>query len=182
MTFRKIAFATALTSAGALSAYADTVGDDVSTNGKTLENAAEVGTEGTYTVDKDTYSTNGKEIVTISGEIKGSNDEGVVDNGASVKKTEIGATTEPENILAVAEKGTIVRTVTGETIGTVAYKQDQGDAGHLVFVDIDPSAGLQVPTVGIQVKSLQTVPEGSVLEYAFSMEYLYERIQEQLDS
>jgi len=181
MFTRTIAFATALTTAGALSAYADTVGDDLSTKGKSLENAAEV-EEGATEVDKDTYATQGHDIVTIGVEENASNDEGIVDDNKTDKRVETGSSTEVENILAAAEAGSEVRTVQGDVIGTVAYKQDQmGDAGHLVFVDIDPSANLQVPTVGIQTKSLQAVQEGEVLEYAFSIEYLRERIQDELN-
>lgn len=177
---RTMIFVTALTTAGAMSAYAETVGDDLSVKGKTLENAAEVGTDGTYTVDKDSYSDDGNDIVTIGGEIKGSNDAGVVDNVSKSDRDPSSASTEPENILAAATEGMTVRTVTGDVIGTVAYKQDQGAAGHLVFVTLDPAANLQVPTVGIQVKSLQTVETGDALEYAFSVDYLRDRIADAL--
>ena len=181
MFTRTIALATALTTAGALSAYAEnTVGADVSLKGKVLENAAEVGTDAETVVDKDSYSDGTQDFVSVGGEVRGSQDEGNTNNAAA-NEDSMATDTTTQAILNAATEGMMVRTVSGEVIGTVAYKQDQGAAGHLVFVNVDPAANLQVPTVGIQVKSLQTVETGDALEYSFSKDYLRDRIADALN-
>ncbi|MBY5987838.1 hypothetical protein [Roseovarius atlanticus] len=175
---RTIALAAAFSTAGALAAYADsTVGEDVTNKGQVLENAAEV-TDGKTTVETKTYSEDGDDIVVIGSQTSGSADEGVDDE---VAQDETGSeNTEGENILLIAEPGTKIFTVTGEPVGTVSYTEDSGEMGGLVFVDLDPEAGYQVPTVGIQVKSLQTTNQGKALEYAFSVDYLRDRIADAL--
>ena len=75
----------------------------------------------------------------------------------------------------------MIYTVTGEPGGTVPYTEDRGEMGGLVFVDLDAEGGYQVPTVGIQVKSLQTTNEGKALEYAFSVDYLRDRIADAIN-
>lgn len=181
MFTRTIALAAALSTAGALSAYAQsTVGDDVTNKGTELENAADVSSDGDTVVDVDTREVKGQDFVVVGAEKRADAGEGVVDE---VEQSEVDPgsdSTETENVLAAAEPGQIVRTVQGDPVGTVASKERYGD-GYLVYVTADPAAGLQVPTVGIQVKSLQTVEEGTALEYAFSIEYLRERIAEALE-
>ncbi|MFN3208700.1 MAG: hypothetical protein ACE369_06810 [Roseovarius sp.] len=177
---RTIALAAALSTAGALSAYAEsTVGEDVTNKGQVLENAADVTDGGQTVVDVDTYEEEGQDIVVIGSETKASDDMGVNDE---VAKDETGSdNTEGENILELAKPGETIYTVQGDPIGTVSYVETQGEAGDLVFVKIDPAAGLQVPTVGIQTKSLQIGTEGTALEYAFSIDYLRDRITDALN-
>lgn len=182
MFTRTFALATALSTAGALSAYAEsTVGEDVTNKGQVLENAAEVSEDGTTSVDKETYSDDGNDIVVISRQTTAEEGEGVVDEAGNNERAPGAASTSAENVLSVAEPGEMIYTVQGDPVGTVSYKEDQGAAGYLVFVDVHPAANLQVPTVGIQVKSLQTTNDGSALEYAFSIDYLRDRIQDALD-
>ncbi|QFT93894.1 hypothetical protein FIU86_13670 [Roseovarius sp. THAF9] len=171
---RTIALAATFSTAGALAAYAEsTVGADVTNKGQVLENAAEV-EDGNTEVEATTYSEDGDDIVVIGTQTSGSADEGVDDE---VAQDETGSeNTESENILLIAEPGTMIYTVTGEPVGTVSYTENNGEMGGLVFVDLDPAAGYQVPTVGIQVKSLQTTNQGEALEYAFSVDYLRDRI------
>lgn len=179
MFTRTIALAAAFSTAGALGAYAQsTVGEDVTNKGQVLENAAEV-KDGETEINTKTYSEDGDDIVVIASQTSGSADEGVDDE---VAQDETGSeNTEGENILKIAKPGQMIYTVTGDSVGTVSYTEDQGEAGALVFVDLDPEAGLQVPSVGIQVKSLQTTNQGKALEYAFSLDYLRDRIADAIN-
>jgi hypothetical protein len=176
---RTIALAAAFSTAGAIAAYAEsTVGADVTNKGQVLENAAEV-EDGDTDIEATTYSEDGDDIVVISSQTSGSADEGVVDD---VAQDETGAAdTESENILELAKTGQMIYTVTGEPVGKVSYTENSGEAGGLVFVELAPEGDFQVPTVGIQVKSLQTTNQGQALEYAFSTDYLRDRIADAID-
>lgn len=178
---RTIALAAAFSTAGALAAYAQSesaVDADLTNKGQVLENAAEV-EDGDTEVKAKTYSEDGDDIVVIASQTSGSADEGQDDE---VAQDETGSeNTEAENILKIAEPGAMIYTVTGDPVGTVSYTEDSGEMGGLVFVDLDPAGGYQVPTVGIQVKSLQTTNQGKALEYAFSLDYLRDRIADAIN-
>lgn len=180
MTFHKLALATVLTSATALSAFA--ADDAIEEKGHTMENAAEVdagtGMDETAQVDTDSYEINGDQVVTVGPERQAS-EQGVNDELAPNEPGDT-ALTEPENILNAAAAGTPVYSVTGETIGAVASTRDDAEEGAIVIVDVSEEAGLPAPMLAFPVATLQVVEEGDALEYHSGNDHLREHLQEVL--
>ncbi|MEL7280771.1 MAG: hypothetical protein AAFY35_13810 [Pseudomonadota bacterium] len=176
MTFRTLMLTSAMTGSMAFAAFADT--DTYSEKGHTID--AGDTAETTSVLDKDVYSENGQRIVTVGIEDRSNAD--VIDDQDTWKRNEGAASTSPENILATAEPGTLVRAYNGETIGTVAYITENADLGDVVFVNIAPEADLPAQVVGLQTESLQTVPNTETLEFQSSMEVLERKIIEAQNS
>lgn len=181
MTFRNLALATLLTSATALAAHAEsgvTEEGVIKENGQAYEDSAMTDGDTATTVEKNVYSENGHEMVSVTAESMDPG-EGTTDGIESRKTEALGTLTEVENILKAAEDGVMLRTADGEVVGTVAGTRDLGDEGNLVLVDVDPATGIDAKQVAFRVGTLSAIEEGPGLEYAATMKILRDYIAKQ---
>lgn len=180
MTFHKLALATVLTSATALSAFA--ADNAIEEKGHEMENAAQAddatGVDEATDYDAESYGINGDQIVTVGPE-QDATEEGVNDDIAP-NEAEDTALTEPENILNAAEKGTPVYSVTGQTIGAVATTRDDAEEGAVVIVAVSEEADLPVPMLSFPIATLEVADEGDALEYHSGREHLKDHLQKVL--
>lgn len=180
MTFHKLALATVLTSATALSAFA--ADDTLEEKGHEMENAATAneaaGMDEAIDYDADSYEINGDQVVTVGPE-RGATETGVTDDTAANEAEDI-ERTEPENILTAAEQGTPVYSIKGEMIGSVASTRDDAEEGAIVIVDVSEEAGLPVPMLSFPIATLKVAEEGDALEYHSGRGHLQEHIQQVL--
>ena len=183
MTFRKLTLSTVLTSATALAAHAGSVNDDsvIKEKGGSYEDAASVDGNTATTIEKNAYSENGHDYVSVTGQNM-KPDEGTSDGIESRKVDALGTVTEQEVVLKAAEAGTLVRTVDGEVVGQVIGTRDMGDAGAAVVVDVDDAANLNADRVVFTVDVLNSPSEGDIIEYSSSMEILRNYIDENSSS
>lgn len=159
MTLRKLALATALTGATALTAHAE----EYMEKGHTFLDVD--GTEYTATVtpDSNVYTVEGRRAVDV--EAAGPSQEGANEDLAPNEPVDT-AQTEVENVLNTARNGAVVSTVDGVTVGTVAYVSSEGPGADLVVVDVSENMDYGVDLVGFPASTLKVNVEDQGLEYS----------------
>ncbi|MGX0878873.1 hypothetical protein ACSSV4_003576 [Roseovarius sp. MBR-154] len=195
MTFRTLAFATALTSVSALAAYAQ--GEGGTEHQLTDDN----GIESIQDSDNTTQSGNAanpeqhddeKGIDTVEGDPAEADvalpmiDPEVDPQAEAPSQTDLmtkelsnAEQTLIENVLAEAERGSTVSTSDDYVIGKVTGTLGQEGADHLVYVEVNEDADIPAQILGFRASAL-SVEEVGDLEYAMSLETLRKNVAERV--
>ncbi len=159
MTLRKLALATALTSATALAAHAD---DAIMEKGHKLMDHDGVEYTTSVTSGSNVYTVEGRRAVDV--EAAGPSQEGANEDLAPNEPVDT-AQTEVENVLNTARNGAVVSTVDGVRLGTAAYVSSRGPGDDLVVVDVSENMDYDVELVGFPASTLKVNVEDQGLEY-----------------
>jgi len=200
MTFRTLAFATALTSVSALAAYAQGEGgtehqltDD---NGiesiQESENTSQSGNDANpeqHADDKDldpvdeelpeAELTEADPVLPEIDPVMDLEAEAPSQTDLMTKELTNAERTLIENVLAEADRGATVSTSDDHVIGEVTGTHGQEGSDHLVYVEVNEDTDLAAELLGFRASALSVEQLGD-LEYAMSMETLRKNVAERV--
>ncbi|GAW35699.1 hypothetical protein RA2_02766 [Roseovarius sp. A-2] len=191
MTFRTLAFATALTSVSALAAHAasDAIEDDGTVRPQPDEAAESTQSRSDanpeqHADDKDLDPVAGDlpEASVAMPEINPEVDlqaEAPSQTDLMAKELTNAEKTLIENVLAEAEPGSTVSTSNDYVIGKVTGTHGEEGADHLIYVEVNEDADIPAQILGFRASALSVEQLGD-LEYAMSLETLRKNVAERV--